>query len=506
MSRFIKGMRYVLDGQSTLWRLGAQRKSIRPRLEMLEKRDAPALLTVNTSADALAANPVLSLREAVLLVDNGGNSQAALGRNLTPGEKSQISGAFGTADRIQLSSTLDRQTITLSGTPFSITKPVIIDGLAAPNLVIDGNNMSRIFTIDNGTPRSMNVSLFGLTLSRGNVNGAGGAIYNAENLTVYQGTLRYNHATTGGAIDNAGYLYVSSLVTLASNSADNGGGAISNTGTLIVDNSFFNFNSAAAGAALDNGSAAAATINGSSFDGNRASGAGGGAIRTAGTLNCYSTAFTFNSAADGFGGAIDALSGKSTVGGNYLFKNNFALLGGALYNASLSTTVLYGGAGGAVFARNSVRPGYGGGAIYNAGTLVIDGNTIFEANHAAYGAAIVNVGNASVNRPVFNLNVADTGDGGAVFNAGTMLLNICMFMNNQAVGNGGAVANLGSLKVFETSITANRCDSKGVGMGHGGGIYSAGPAATLVHNTTIAGNFAGTGSTDSDVFGPVVYF
>ena len=55
---------------------------------MLESRQAPATLTVNTVADNVRADSVLSLREALLVV-NG-----SLGRSLTSAEQAQVVGTL----------------------------------------------------------------------------------------------------------------------------------------------------------------------------------------------------------------------------------------------------------------------------------------------------------------------------------------------------------------------------------------------------------------------------
>ena len=80
------------------------RPTRRPRthltLEILEDRLAPATLIVNSVPDNTTADSSLTLREAVLLVDAGGNATAALGRALTAGEAGQITGTFGSNDTI----------------------------------------------------------------------------------------------------------------------------------------------------------------------------------------------------------------------------------------------------------------------------------------------------------------------------------------------------------------------------------------------------------------------
>src|ERR1051326_1398910 len=70
------------------------RRSV-PRLEALENRLAPAVLTVNTLADQVTANNFLSLREAVGVVNSGSTS------GLSTAERAQVSGTLGSNDTIQ---------------------------------------------------------------------------------------------------------------------------------------------------------------------------------------------------------------------------------------------------------------------------------------------------------------------------------------------------------------------------------------------------------------------
>ena len=57
--------------QNPRWRQHLPRPRFVPRLEALEGRLAPAVLTVNTLADVTTADNFLSLREAVGVVDAG---------------------------------------------------------------------------------------------------------------------------------------------------------------------------------------------------------------------------------------------------------------------------------------------------------------------------------------------------------------------------------------------------------------------------------------------------
>src|SRR5205823_1033051 len=76
---------------------------------MLESRLAPATLTVNTLADNTTDTTVLTLRDAITLVNNAGNP-SSLGQGSMPsGWASQINttNAFGTQDTILFDSSLD---------------------------------------------------------------------------------------------------------------------------------------------------------------------------------------------------------------------------------------------------------------------------------------------------------------------------------------------------------------------------------------------------------------
>src|SRR6516165_6896372 len=76
----------------------SRRPSFVPRLEMLEGRLAPAVLTVNTPLDETTPDGVLSLREAVNVV----NTQSTAG--LSAAELTHITGTLGDNDTIRFSS------------------------------------------------------------------------------------------------------------------------------------------------------------------------------------------------------------------------------------------------------------------------------------------------------------------------------------------------------------------------------------------------------------------
>ena len=77
-----------------------------------------------------------------------------------------------------------------------------------------------------------------------------------------------------------------------------------------------------------------------------------------------------------------------------------------------------------------------------------------------------------------------SGFGGAIFNAGTTVLEECSLAGNQAVNYGGAVASSGSLELVRCTVSGNSANSLG------GGIYSAAPGSLTLTNTTITANSA----------------
>jgi hypothetical protein len=197
--------------------VGRQPNSRKLAVEILEDRLTPATFTVvsvSDTDDGMAANlGTLSLRKAVRLAN-----------------------ADPVADTINFKLPAG-STITF-GSEITITNPVSINGPGANLLTLDGNNTTRLFTIDDNTSTSIAVGLSGLKLTRGNsISGDGGAIRNQETLTVTNSTLSGNSAGSGGGggIFNSGGTLTVTNSTLSGNSAGTGGGGINNSGgTLTV--------------------------------------------------------------------------------------------------------------------------------------------------------------------------------------------------------------------------------------------------------------------------------
>jgi len=129
-----------------------------------------------------------------------------------------------------------------------------------------------------------------------------------------------------------------------------------------------------------------------------------------------------------------------------------------------------------------------GGGIYNAGTLTIN-NCAFANNFGEYGGAIAYQGGAlTVSGSVFSGNTAN-GGGGAIYagfgNPTTTVIN-STFSGNSAQ-YGGGIANLsGSLAVSFSTFAGNYTSMEG----SGGGIYNNAGATLTVSNSTFSSNRA----------------
>ena len=152
-----------------------------------------------------------------------------------------------------------------------------------------------------------------------------------------------------------------------------------------------------------------------------------------------------------------------------------------------------------------------GGAIFaDQGTLTIADTTI-QNNQGSNGGGIHTSLTVTT---ITNSLIADnfsTSRGGGIYASGASLT----MTNSTVTGNsanylgGGIVLGEAVLaNIRNTTITENRSNADGIGVAYlGGGIsvgysYSGSVNMNLV-NTVVADNFAGSGTVESDIFGPV---
>lgn len=264
-------------------------------------------------------------------------------------------------------------TITLTSGEIEITRSLTLIGPGATNMVISGNNLSRVFNISSA---GATVTISGLTLRDGMApngadgasgtssapnggNGApggdGGCLYNAGNL-VFSGCVVTGGKAGAGGNGGGGWGPSGSP---GQPGPGGGGGGIHNVGTLLLSDCTVWANMAGRGGAYGTSAFSVST-----------SGAGGhgGGIYNAGHLVLFTCTFDGNVAGAGYPGANSMYDVMSGGGGGS---------GGAIFNAGtlvMTACTLAENAGGAGAAGGDT-PGTGGtggagghgGGIYNSG-------------------------------------------------------------------------------------------------------------------------------------------
>jgi hypothetical protein len=469
-------------GRPSTARRGGPR-SCRLRLEHLEERQAPAVLTVTTLLDNVAG----SLRAQVALAQDGDTVRFAEGL---------------------------RGQVTLTGVPIDVNHSIGIAGPGLDTIAVSGNHSSRIFNV----PAGQTVSISGLTIVNGRATDQGGAIDNRGTLTVSGCMLTGNSAAGnfgGGAIYNAGTLTVRAS-TLANDSAPYGGGIYNDAGMLTLSGSTLagNFATQFNGGAIFIG-AGTVTISDSTLAGNWCiNTVGGGAIYNAGMLTITDSALSSNSVA-GFlasasraGGAIFN-TGTLVISGSSL-TNNTAFRAGGIYNGGNASLII---SDSTVAGNSADISGHGlGGGIYNNGSLSINNTTISGNSSDQDGGGIWNQsGTMAITGSTFVGNTAVWGGGGITisWNSSVTISDTTVAGNSAGLEGGGITYDEnqpGHLATFtNVTVTGNRDNTRGGSLTGGGlAVTSGSVLPPVLHNTLIAGNFNGaTGANRDDVSGRV---
>ena len=134
-----------------------------------------------------------------------------------------------------------------------------------------------------------------------------------------------------------------------------------------------------------------------------------------------------------------------------------------------------------------------GGAIFNNGTLTVNG-CFFDINRAKLkGGAIYNAGLMTVSSSTFLNNDVNIGNeagesGGAIFNAGTATLTSSTLNANIASQSGAGIANTGTMTVINSTLTGNATTLAGIASGSA--VMNSG--AITISYTTITQNYSTT--------------
>jgi hypothetical protein len=288
--------------------------AFRPRLETLEGRDVPSTLLVTSPKDHGAG----TLRAAI--ADANPNDVIVLSPKLDGKTITLTSGELDITKNLTIQGPGANQ-LAVSGGDGSRVFEV------TPNVTVTLSGL----TITGGDGRAMGY------ISTNSVNGYGGGIYNAGALTVSDCAVSKNggfsdSVTTqvGGGIYNEGTLTISGG-TVSGNSAYAFGGGIDNEGTLTVSGAVISDNNAADGGGICN--FYRATVSSSTVSNNIAADYGGpgsgGGIYNAGTMtvtSCY-VQNNFDSTTQGGGIYNAGTAAALTVSGSTFSGNR----GGDIY-------------------------------------------------------------------------------------------------------------------------------------------------------------------------------
>jgi hypothetical protein len=280
--------------------------------------------------------------------------------------------------------------------------------------------------------------------------------------------------------------------------------SVSSSGNTTISGLAIENGNAGSGAAGANDNVSVPTDNDTAAIDGGGNGGNGGGISNTGSLTLKSDSVTGNSAGSGGNGG----SGTATIGGN----SDVATIGdggnggngGGIYNTGTlrltddtisGNTTGPGGNGGqdtvmASGASDTLDIGSGdggnGGGIYNTGTLTLTGDTVSGNTTGAGGVAANDNVTATGDTNTLNIGSGNGGEGAGIYSTGDLTLT-----NDTVSGDAtGAPGTAGGDEVTATGTGDDFDLYNGVG-GNGGGIYNDGPATVTA--TTVSANSAVAG-------------
>jgi uncharacterized delta-60 repeat protein len=407
----------------------------------------PSTLLVTNNLDDGSAG---SLRSAVIQA----NADAAGGLSDTINFDSSLAGATITLTQGQLE---------LNGATTGGTITIDASNLSSP-VAISGTNaiQARVFQVDANTTAVMS----GLTIENGNDPYNGGGIFNAGTLQINQSTISNNvEAHGGGGIFNAATLTLNNSVVSNNFALSGDGGGIYNQGTVTLTKSTVN------------GNFAQGTV-GFAF-------AGGGGICNVGLITVANSTINGNRTQE-LGGGIDS-DGELTVTNSQILSNTAIANGGGIFSHSLMAL------SDSSVSGNSA--GRDGGGIYfedpshfdvaTLNNVTIANNRCNVSGSGGNGGGIFNDGTLNVNRCTISGDSSPNGQGGGIFNNNTLTLSNTTVSGNAAF-DGGGIYNSAFLTLTYATVSANSAND--FFGGGGGGIYNA--LDLWVSYSTISGNEA----------------
>ena len=449
--------------------------------------------------------------------------------NLSLREAIQLAAdSVSTTGKVTFASDLSGQTLDLTEGQISILNPVEIEGPGAASLTIsaagndptpttDQGDGTRIFNIDdNDDNRGLAVTISGVTLSDGDVTGAGGAIQSREDLTLRDSIITGNNAAQSG--EQVGYegdgggvwarTFTGSIlfdnVEIVGNTSDDDGGGLNilaGTGLITIQNSTISDNTA-------NG---LGTIGVNVGGGIRGFANEGGEIAVVDSMITDNVGQRLGIGDSWGGGGIGFVgSGKLSVRSSTISGNTSDTFGGGIYiEGSYSNGVTLGEFEivDSVISNNNASLGGGVGALFNA-TGVIE-NTTLDGNEASDGGGLFNLGNVDVVNSTLSGNSA--GFGGGIMNGyltqGSAYAGELDVLNSTISGNeaefGGGIFTLvlpsTTSTIRHSTIVNNKADANADDQGTGGGVYAFYGALDIDHSIIAKNTVTPGGAPDMQI-------
>ena len=350
-------------------------KTPRLALEPLESRDVPATITVTNALDDTNTGNGVSLREALLSINAGANTNADV----------VASGTYGSADTVQFS--IAATSVINLGSELPISKAVVVSGPSTTTLLTVRSNAagSRVLNVNLATAGA--VALNNLLITNGTATATGGGILSANaalqltNTTVSGNTT--SSTTGGGGIyltSAAGSSLTMTNSTVRNNtapSATSGGGGIYVRGSSAVtmtNSTLANNSSNFFGGGILFWLGGSFTVDNSTISGNTAVNDGGGIYLWSPTTLIRNSTISGNTAARG--GAIVQLSSSAVTIRNSTIANNTATSTAAGSSGGIARTTTAGSLtlASTIFARNT------GGATTDTVDLNLSGTSFASTN------------------------------------------------------------------------------------------------------------------------------
>jgi predicted outer membrane repeat protein len=408
-----------------------------------------------------------------------------------------------TSSQTMIDAAQDGDTIIISSGTYTesltINKNLTLVGQADMSAIVRAVTNQRVITVQSGH----NLTLKDLVLSLGSgVNEGGGVRIENGNLTIDHCNLYGNQADYGGAIfqGGTGQVIVQNQSYIYNNHSNIDGGGIYTNGNLSISDSWMESDSAGRHGGAATVVAGNLTVSNGAISYNQA-GENGGAFNVNNSISVNKVVFISNSAGtnggailqwngdDGYsviiqqatfelnkagltGGALSVFHGTTTTISQSTFTNNEVDTksatnpkGGAVYFSDTDwghdITIDY-----STFNSNSLKcstcPYPSGGGLYAVakalGEIKLDGDTFISNNGwIGGGVAADSVSKVSINRSIFQGNIA--GDGAGAYLTGiSQITKSSFYQNSTTNGGGGLVVSITSpsLVMEDTKFIGNK--------------------------------------------------